>query len=311
MVDKLEKIGKVTLNLNYYGGSDLYSDGAIEDELLDIVMNNEEEEFNNVIAQKKDWAVMYHLSHIRQNIVRTADIDKNTSVLEIGSGCGAITGALADMSEKVTCIELSKKRSMINAYRNKNRENIEIMIGNFQDIEKDLGKYDCITLIGVFEYADAYIDSENPYVEFLNIIKKHLNEDGKIIMAIENKMGLKYFAGCREDHFGVYFEGIEGYSNTSGVKTFTKAGLEKMFEETGLNNKFYYPYPDYKFPTRIYSDEYLPKVGELTSNVQNFDRERMLLFDEAKAFDTVIKEEMFPVYSNSFLVVLKYGGKNE
>lgn len=311
MVDKLEKIGKVTLNLNYYGGSDLYSDGAIEDELLDIVMNNEEEEFNNVIAQKKDWAVMYHLSHIRQNIVRTADVDKNTSVLEIGSGCGAITGALADMSEKVTCIELSKKRSMINAYRNKNRENIEIMIGNFQDIEKDLGKYDCITLIGVFEYADAYIDSENPYVEFLNIIKKHLNEDGKIIMAIENKMGLKYFAGCREDHFGVYFEGIEGYSNTSGVKTFTKTGLEKMFEEIGLNNKFYYPYPDYKFPTRIYSDEYLPKVGELTSNVQNFDRERMLLFDEAKAFDTVIKEEMFPVYSNSFLVVLKYGGKNE
>ena len=31
-----EKIGNVTLNYQYYPGEDLYSDGSIEDELLDI-----------------------------------------------------------------------------------------------------------------------------------------------------------------------------------------------------------------------------------------------------------------------------------
>lgn len=302
-LDKIENIGGVKLNLKYYGGKDLYSDGEIEDRLLDIVMNNDEQSYNQIISDRQEWTIMYHLSHIRQNIVGTIELDKKKSVLEIGSGCGAITGALADSAGSVTCVELSKKRSTINAYRNKNKDNIEIMVGNFQDIEKELGQFDCITLIGVFEYADAYIDAQNPYVEFLNIIKKHLSPDGKIVIAIENKLGLKYFAGCREDHFGDYFEGIEDYTNTEGVKTFTRRELEEMFRETGLNEyAFYYPYPDYKFPLKVFSDKYLPKVGELNNNVQNFDRDRMLLFDESKVFNTIIKEGMFPVYSNSFLI---------
>ena len=302
-MDNIQTIGKVKLNLKYYSGVDLYSDGDIEDELLDIVMNNDESNFNQIIWDRHDWALMYHLSHIRQNIVGTVAIDKNTRVLEIGAGCGAVTGALADRAKSVTCIELSKKRSTINAYRNKNRDNIEILVGNFQDIEKELGEYDCITLIGVFEYADAYIDAEDPYTEFLGIIKKHLTSGGKIVMAIENKMGLKYFAGCKEDHFGEYFEGIENYTNTNGVKTFTRRELEKMFKENDIDDyKFYYPYPDYKFPLIVFSDEYLPKTGELNNNVQNFDRDRMLLFDETKAFDNIINEGLFPLYSNSYLV---------
>ena len=113
-------------------------------------------------------------------------------MLEIGSGCGAITGTLADKAKKVTCIELSKKRSLINAYRNKDKDNIEILVGNFEDIEKDIvEKYDYITLIGVFEYGEAYISSEKPYENFLKIISKHLKENGKIIIAIENKLGSK------------------------------------------------------------------------------------------------------------------------
>ena len=302
-MSQIELIGKVKLNLKHYSGKDLYSDGAIEDELLDIVKNNSKDEFNKIIEQKKEWTIMYHLSRIRQNIVGSAHLNKEMSVLEIGAGCGAITGALAKKASKVTCIELSKKRSMINAYRNSDCDNVEILVGNFQDIEKDIDKFDCITLIGVFEYADAYIKSENPYTEFLNIIKKHLKPNGRILIAIENKFGLKYFAGCREDHFGTFFEGIENYTNSSGVKTFTKRELEEMFDETGLvGYSFYYPYPDYKFTTRLYSDEYLPKIGELNTNLQNFDRDRLLLFDEAKVFDTVINEGMFGAYSNSFFV---------
>ena len=47
--------------------------------------------------------------------------------------------------------------------------------------------------------------------------------------------------------------------------------------------------------TMIYSDRYLPKVGELSNNLRNFDRDRMLLFDEKKVFDMLIREELFPL----------------
>ena len=34
---KIEKIGNITLDLKHYGGSDIYTDGDVEDELLAIV----------------------------------------------------------------------------------------------------------------------------------------------------------------------------------------------------------------------------------------------------------------------------------
>ena len=257
-----ERIGQVVLNLDKYPGEDLYCDGPIEDRLLEIAKTTKEEEYNDIIARSNSWEIMYHFSHIRQNIVSWIPITKEETVLEIGAGCGAITGALAQMAKGVTCIELSKKRSLINAYRNKDKGNINILVGNFSDIEKDLTeKYDYITLIGVFEYAASYISGKNPYENFLNIVKAHLKPDGKLIIAIENQMGLKYFAGCMEDHTGRLFEGIKGYPNTKGVRTFGRTGLEQLFKKCGLNKySFYYPYPDYKFTYIIYSYEYLPKT---------------------------------------------------
>ena len=55
----------------------------------------------------------------------------------------------------------------------------------------------------------------------------------------------------------------------------------------------------------IYSDEYLPKKGELNKNIWNFDRERLLLFDEEKVFDSLIDSRLFPLYSNSYLAILE------
>lgn len=310
-MENLENIGGVKLNLKYYSGSDLYSDGEIENCILEIVKANDRDKYNELIFDRHEWAVMYHLSDVRENIVGTIELDKKTRVLEIGAGCGAVTGALAERAGNVTCVELSKKRSTINAYRNKDKNNIEILVGNFQDIEKELGQFDCITLIGVFEYAESYINAENPYIEFLKIVREHLSSEGKIVIAIENKLGLKYFAGCKEDHFGTYFEGIEDYTNTNGVRTFTRRELEKMFKEIGLNEYvFYYPYPDYKFPTKVFSDSYLPKIGELNTNVRNYDTDRMYLFNETKVFNTLIRENMFPTYSNSFLIEIGKADSN-
>lgn len=302
----MEKIGKVELDDTCYPGEDLYSDGEVEDQLLEIAKNYREEDYNRVIHETASWPIMYHFSNIRQNIVEWLPVCKEDRVLEIGSGCGAITGALARKAGSVHCIELSKKRSYINAYRNRDYDNVKILMGNFQEIEKNLTeKYDYITLIGVFEYADGYISGENPYEEMLLVIKRHLAPHGKIVIAIENRLGMKYWAGCTEDHTGRYFEGLEGYTDTKGVRTFSKKEWEKLIKQTDMTAQFYYPYPDYKFPLSIYSDEYLPGKGELNLNVMNFDRERMGLFDEGKVYDSLIEEKLFPLFSNSFLIVLE------
>lgn len=302
-----EKIGNIVLDLEYYSGKDLYSDGPVEEELLDIAKNYREEELNRVISERKSWPVLYHFSHIRQNILEWLPIEKKDRVLEVGSGCGAITGALARKAGEVTCIDLSRMRSTINAYRNRDYDHVKIMVGNFQDIEKNLEeKFDYITLIGVFEYSEGYIGTKEPYVEMLRCISRHLAPGGKIVIAIENRLGMKYWAGCTEDHAGRYFEGLMGYPDTKGVKTFSRTELGNIIQKAGnFRTRFYYPFPDYKFPLTIYSDSYLPKKGELKGNFSNFDRARIQLFDEAKVYDTLVENGLFPEFSNSFLVLLE------
>lgn len=300
-------IGRVVIDDALYPGKDLYCDGDVEDELLEIVSTYPETEYNRIIVERRSWPIMYHLSHIRENIVSWLPMEGTEHVLEIGSGCGAVTGALARKAKKVTCIELSQKRSLINANRHKDMDNIEILLGNFEDVEKTLTeKYDIITLIGVLEYGGSYINASEPYKTFLQVIGKHLAPNGKIVVAIENKMGLKYWAGAKEDHVGQYYKGIEGYENITGVKTFSKPEMDKLIEDAGFTAvQYYYPYPDYKFPHVIYSDDYLPGPGDLTNNIRNFDNERIYSFDESKVFSSIIKDGMFPYYSNSFELILQ------
>ena len=55
-----ENIGGVTLDLQFYSGEDLYSDGVVEDELLKIVSENSADEYEKIITQR--------LSHFFCNI---------------------------------------------------------------------------------------------------------------------------------------------------------------------------------------------------------------------------------------------------
>lgn len=308
-MEQIEHIGKITLDYSKYPGEDFYCDGTVEDEILEIVKNLSPVEYAAAIEEKKSWPILYHLSPLRENIVEWIPMEPDTKVLEVGSGCGAITGALARKAGSVTCVDLSKKRSLINAYRHSDCDNVTIHVGNFKDIEPDLPTdYDYICLIGVFEYGQSYIGGDTPFEDFLKILLPHLKKAGRIVIAIENKYGLKYFAGCKEDHLGTYFSGIENYQAEDGVRTFSRKGLERIFAKCGVKEShFYYPYPDYKFMTTLYSDAYLPGKGELSNNLRNFDRDRMLLFDEKSAFDGMVEDGLFSVFANSYVAVIGDG----
>ena len=297
-----EKIGEVTLNYEFYKGSDVYSDGdSIENHLLQIV--SETEDLEKYLQNENDWTVLYHLSKIRHNVLDWYEFDKNASILEIGAGCGAISGLLCEKAKQVVAIDLSKKRSTINATRNKKYSNLEIYVGNFEDIKLEQ-KFDYITLIGVLEYSIYYIDSQNPFVDMLKKVKQMLKPGGKLIIAIENKYGLKYWTGAREDHTGEFFDGIYGYTGVERVRTFSKSGLRNVLEEAGFeSNDFYYPVPDYKMPLEVYSEGYLPKPGDIKELSVAYDRDRLVLFDEILVYNSLCEDGLFEEFANSFIVV--------
>jgi len=100
---------KPTFNLKWYKNEDLYSEGNIEDLIVDIIANNEPEDYVEAIKNNFSWSTYYHLTHTRKNILNWYSFDENASVLEIGCGLGAVTNVLCEQCKWVTAVELSKK----------------------------------------------------------------------------------------------------------------------------------------------------------------------------------------------------------
>lgn len=289
------------INLEYYKGKDRYSDGSVENTLLRYVENGLH--LDDIPPRKVTWPIYYHLSPVRRNLLNWYPFEANSSILEVGAGCGALTPLLCELAESVTAVELSKKRATIIDARCKSHRNLEIIVGNLTDIEFSK-KFDYVTVIGVLEYAPAFIESPNPAVDFLKLCYGLLKPGGTILIAIENQFGLKYFAGAKEDHLGKCFAGIEGYRNTDTVRTFGKHELERIIRDAEFDNLFfYYPIPDYKLPNVIYSDQYLPDVDCFFDNYSpNYDQDRYRVFNERNAMSDIIRNGQFPFFANSFLV---------
>ena len=291
------------VNYDYYKGEDLYSDGEVEKEILEYVKNTPINKYNDVFLNDMRWPVFYHLTSIRQNMLNWYPFKNNSDILEIGAGLGAMTGVLCKNAKTVTAVELSKQRASVIEAKYQDFENLELIVGNLNDIKFDK-KFDYITLIGVFEYANMFTNSENPFDEFLCNIKKLLKDDGKILIAIENQFGMKYFAGAVEDHTSIKYDGILGYANKKGPMTFGKEQIKSILKRNNLDNiRFYYPLPDYKLPNVIFSDECLPTEDDIDNlyDVYYYDK-TILNFDEKKAYKEVIKENQFDFFSNSFFI---------
>ena len=284
-------------NTQYYRGNDQYSDGEIEETILKIVQEGKSLEE----SEDRSFSVLYHLSGVRENILSWYPFRKEASVLEIGAGPGAITSLLCRRCKRVTSVELSERRARINFERNKDFENLTIMVGNLNDM-KFPEQFDYVILNGVFEYAGSFTPGEDPYGKFLKRCAAYLKEDGLLLIAIENRLGLKYFAGAPEDHTENYMEGLNSYPDNSAVRTFSKNEWERLCERCQLPwLRFYYPYPDYKFPNEIFTSETLRPDG-FGKNVWNFNEKRLELFDEQEMARTFCREGVMESFMNSFLI---------
>ena len=291
------------LILDYYKNEDLYSDGAIEEEILRLAREGKRPEELADCA----YPVLYHLSHIRENILAWYPFPDGCRVLEIGAGCGALTGLLTKKAGYVAAVDLSKRRSTVNFERHKDAENLELFVGNLNDMTFP-EPFDFIILNGVFEYAMSFTEGPTPYLTFLRNLKRHLASAGKVIIAIENKYGLKYFAGAPEDHTDKYFLGLNDYADNRSVRTFGKEELSDLLRDAGLSRtKFYYPYPDYKFPMEIFTDEGFA-IAPYGRAYHNLNGNRLSLFDERKVAKGLSREGVIAAFANSFLVVASAEG---
>lgn len=202
-----------------------------------------------------DWPSLYHLSPTRANILRPFSHALRGRVLEIGAGCGAISRFLGENGGEILSLEGSYRRASIAASRTRDLPNVKVMAERFDDFKGD-GSFDAVTLIGVLEYAGMFSDAAAPAPHMLRRAWDLLAPGGRLFIAIENQLGLKYFAGAPEDHLGIAMYGVEGRYRTGQPQTFGRQALGRLLAEAGFERvEYLVPAPDYKVPNTILTEE--------------------------------------------------------
>ena len=264
--------------------------------LQEIIQSYREADYHAQITEHKNYTVMYQLAESRANLVEWIRFPRQAKVLETGAGCGTVTSALLKKAAHVTCQDERIPYCRLNAKRHKQvtGQKLEIYAMPFAECEPQLpDDYDAAVAVGLPCVKEEAL-------EFLEKLRRHLKPGGMLILAAENKFGLKYWAGNKETHTHRYFAGLEN----AGVQLYSRRSLQEMLTKAGFGwQDFYYPYPDHRFARDIYSDKYLPKKGELAYSITNYEDDRLILFDEQKVFDSVIEEGQFPFFSNSYLCI--------
>lgn len=237
-----------------------YSDGdEIEDRLYTILNQVKDKSILSDELQtfQKDWATTYHLSASRANLLRPIEktLLKDATVLELGCGCGGITRYLAETCAHVCSVEGSQRRASITALRCQDLTNITIISDSIYDLSPNIGSFDVVTLIGVLEYARLF-GGEYAETRLLKKACSFLKPGGALIVAIENKLGLKYIAGIPEEHLGTSWTGVmDGYTS-DGIVTFNRKELEDLLIQTGFSHlQQFIPLPDYKLPITVLHPE--------------------------------------------------------
>ncbi len=310
--EKIETIGNVVLKRIRCARADkpVYSDGPIEKELYEGFKADPDFGILNCNGRRVSWAEKYHLSPVRHNLLRWYQFKADGRALEIGAGCGALTGLLCDNLKEVVALEYSEQRALVTAQRHAGRSNLEVVVGGLQDYEES-EKFDYITVIGVLEYAPTFYGGDRPFESFLERASKMLKPHGVLMLAIENKLGLKYLAGAPEDHTARVFDSIYDYPFPTKVRTFSRKQLKDLLASVGFADiDWYYPFPDYKMPYAVLSDDVVPNKADslwklLPAPVGGGIRREVL--SERRLGKTLADAGLFREFANSFLVIARNG----
>lgn len=221
-----------------------------------------------------------NLSEFKKNIISWYPINKKDTVLQIGK------------DEEISK-ELKKKSDKV------------ILLENIDEITIK-AKFDYVTLIGNFEN----LSSEADIIKLLEFAKESIEREGKILLAMKNKFGMKYWTGEKMSDDKKPFETI--LNKTESVLGYGK--IKQILDNLKLKYKFYYPFPDYNLTNVIYTDEYLPSNDNIDARDLSFSKDgELIVFSEREAYKQLLNEDKksFPFFANSFFIEISNKDKFE
>lgn len=242
----------------------------IDDE-IQLLFQEYNGDIQKLLTEHPQLEYLYAFSEQRKLLLDWFEFEPEAELLQIGADYGAMTGLYSSAVSQVTVWDSDAKALDTVRMRCPFAANIQY---TSDDLTGRTFDYIVIAGSGKDRVNKAAVEAA----------KKMLKPSGILILAVPNALGIKYLAGTPME-----------------ADALTKQQILELLGE-GAHTKFYYPMPDYRTPISIYSDEYLPKKGDLTRVIPAYDYPRYHTIDMGEKLDLACESGVFDQYANSYLV---------
>jgi SAM-dependent methyltransferase len=215
----------------------------------------------------------YLLDWQRASWLSLLALGSDSVVLDVGSGYGAITHALARSAERVYSVEAIAERIEFTRVRLQQEKitNVSLIQGSALELPFPENTFDLIVVNGVLEWVGDWRTDKSPravQLEFLRTLRALLKENGKLVIGIENRIGYDSVGGV-VDHSGLPYTSLLPRRAASFVLrharrahyrtfqqpkkeyrtyTYSARGYRKLLSQAGFNCDLYWAYPGYNEP---------------------------------------------------------------
>lgn len=272
----------------------------LENKILKIVEKIGSEEYENSIRSYLDIDLLLALSRDRSHAIDWLPIKKTDRVLEINGHFGEITQFLSEENINTDVLVTDIFERKIITTRCSDSDNINIYdVEAFDDLR---GSYDWIIILGDLDYT---------YDELLSVVirsKRKLSETGHIVIAMDNRLALKFLSGARDEIGSPIYGGLINREKQNRIG-FSKHEIETILQYASINEyKFFYPEPDYRFVKELFCDEHIPNAEGYFNPGYSYKYDRYQTFDDSKIMSGLIPEGLYGIFASSFIVIT---GENE
>lgn len=229
---------------------------------------------------------------LQAGLIKWYDLKTDSTILYIGKQEDAFSSLFLEINAKVVYADCQ-------------------MPEDTQWQQKHFGTFDYIICIEALEHC------KDP-VLLLRLWRTLLKEDGRMLVGMNNRFGIKNFCGDRDPYTERNFDGVEGYRRAYVTKedcfcgrTYSRAELKHMLQEAGWEfYQFYSLISNLKNPVLFYAEDTLPKE-DLANRVvfPTYNYPDTVFLEEESLYNSLIENDMFHQMANAYLIECSLSGE--
>lgn len=261
----------------------------------------------------------YHLNPDRANILRPLQLGQELNVLEVGCSSGILSRYLGEQGHRVIGITTCQDSLNVAKLRCADMSKVSFATDAKRIAAALSQHYDLIVLVSPlpkllarFLGPDADNNAAQELTACLHLLKDCLAENGMLVIAAGNRLGLKYWLGATEEHSNQPYLGLWGYGSAAhSPRLFCRTEWLDIIQQAALPHyRFLYPFPDHLFPDLIISEDFIssdPNAHSLLYRLRSRDisaPEWRPNQDEFLYWKSLHQAKYLQDFTNSFLIIL-------